>query len=343
MPEPIVLPAAGGSPSPPSPVTGVRYRNLLADELGLYSSTTVTTTATTADADRQVILSDFGFDGVSQDYLDRSYLYVKDGDQAGLQRRVLSGTFDGPIQSMLIDKPYSAPLQSGTAVEITWPLPVKRHMNVRGLFELVNEALRMCWVPVRITTTGNNTYSYDLSAYPWIEQPDQIYGIYDTVLTTPQLPYQLSSYDYSIREFGAARSLLVHRLYTTAETFEIYAVVRGDRYLSDGTTWTFRTTPGLLNDTEQAAVPEAWVLAFGMVKALQQWAKLVHADRRMSREERQETLADLAQRRDMWARAAYQIKTYEFPQAPPRPAHGLAGTDRVWPNSDNWLMDPRYW
>ena len=44
-------------------------------------------------------------------------------------------------------------------------------------------------------------------------------------------------------------------------------VIRGDRLIYDGASWTYATTAGLQDDNDRAAVLEEQAVAFAMVKA----------------------------------------------------------------------------
>lgn len=314
MPAPIIGPS---SVTTGTGATRRTYRRRLADELGELAVLTVSSTADTAvtpDAARQVLVTALGSDGVPFDRFDGAYVYAADGAQAGEVRRVLDGTFDGPLGSLLLDRPFSSALASGTEIELTRPLPGARHLTLKGLNDLVDEALERIWIEVRLSLTGNGTYSYSLAAYPWLQMMSQTAGIYDTKWLPAPTVATLSPFGYRFVSNGITRTLVTDQIYASDETFELAAIVRADRYVYNGTTWGYVTTPGLQSDTYQAAAPESWVLAFGMVKALQTWSKAVMADRAMDRQEKAFTLADIMDRRRQWARAATRIKFQEFPK-----------------------------
>lgn len=330
---PIIVPSSSVT------ATGVTRRTIrrrLADELGMYGAYTVSSTPSTSvtpDAARQLLVTSIGSDGVPEDYLDGSYVYAVDGTQAGETRKVLSGTFDGPIGSLLLDRPFSAALASGTEVEITSPLPVGRWLNLKGLHEAINEALARIWVAARLTMTGNGTYSYSLDAYPWITDPDQIRVLQDSYYYGSSRPAYRSPYSVRMVVNGASRTLVVDAIYSSADTFYLDVFVRGDRYVSDGTTWAYQTTPGLQSDLYQCAAPEEQVVAFAMTKCLQAERRMIMMDRRMDKGERDERLRENGRRTLTWARAAARIKREQFPKPIPEAQRGMAATaDFVrWP------------
>ena len=102
---PIIGPASSSSATG---ATRATLRRRLAEELGMYGSYTVSSTpsaSVTPDAARQVLVTALGADQVPESYFDGSYLYVADGTQAGETRKILEGSYDGPIGSLLLDRP----------------------------------------------------------------------------------------------------------------------------------------------------------------------------------------------------------------------------------------------
>lgn len=315
---PIIL---NGSGTPTGP-TLRELRNRLADELGFYHATTVTTEASSSEASRVVIADEVRDDETGFDFLGQ-WVYARDGAQAGVQRRIISQPgvgYQGARSVLLLSRPFAASLDAGTAIEITAPLPSKRHAAIKGLNDLINEGLARIWVEVRIALTGNGTYEYDLSAYPWLTRASQTRGIYDDRWTATGIPELLSPYTYDIATNGINRTLQTQVAYTTADTFHLAAIVRADRLVFDGSSWSYVTTPGLLNDTYQAAVPEEWAVAFAMVKSLQYLTRLTMQSRQLDKDEKAATLADIMDRRRIWAAAAASIKRNEMP----KPLHGKA-------------------
>jgi hypothetical protein len=330
---PIIGPASSSSATG---ATRKTIRRRLADELGMYGAYAVSSTpsaSVTPDAARQVLVTSIGSDGVPEDYLNGSYVYAVDGTQAGETRKVLSGTFDGPIGSLLLDRPFSAALASGTEVEITSPLPVGRWLNLKGLHEAINEALARIWVAARLTMTGNGTYSYSLDAYPWITDPDQIRLLQDSYYYGSSRPADRSPYSVRMVVNGASRTLVVDAIYSSADTFYLDVFVRGDRYVSDGTTWAYQTTPGLQSDLYQCAAPEEQVVAFAMTKCLQAERRLIISNKTIDKTERSEMLRENGRRTLTWARAAARIKREQFPKPIAEAQRGLvASADFVrWP------------
>ena len=324
MPAPIIGPASSSS------ATGATRRTLrrrLAEELGMYGAYTVSSTPSTSvtpDAARQVLVTALGSDQVPESYFDGAYLYVADGAQAGETRKILEGAYDGPIGSLLLDRPFSAALASGTEVEITSPLPGGRWLTVKGLNECVNEALARIWVAGRITMTGNGTYEYSLASYPWITDPDQIRGLDDRFFFGTERPATRTPYPWRVVVNGATRTLVTSTQYSSADTFYLDVFVRGDRLVSDGTTWAYQTTAGLQSDSYQCAAPEDQVVSFGMVKALQAYRRVLLADALMDKREKAAMLAENERRTLSYARMAARIKRETFPKPYPDTQRGIA-------------------
>jgi len=320
---PIIIPASSTSGTGP---TLFQIRQRLADELGIYHLTTVSDTGDNADTARVVIADEFRDDEAGYDWMGQGWLYAKNGDQAGIQRRIISqpdAGYQGNLGAVLLARPFSSALEVGDIVEITSPLPVKRHLAIKGLNDLINEALARIWVEVRLAITGNGTSSYSLTSYSWLKRYDQTRGIYDDLWMDPANEPELSPYPYRFVTTGAGVTLVTGRTYTSADTFYLAAIVRADRYVSDGTTWGFTASPGLLGDAYQCACPEEWAVTFAMVKALQHMTKLLMLNKRLSKDERTMAYADLMQRRQQWAAAARSIKENEFPDPVAEPTESM--------------------
>jgi len=313
MPTLIVPSAPPGGTGP----TLATYRRRLADELGFWLQTATTATPSGGDPSRVVLADELRDDEVGYDLVGGLWLYVAWGGLAGTQRRIVRQAdvgYQGALGAVVVSRPFSSPLAAGATIEITAPLPVKRHLQVKGLNDLVNEALARIWVEARLPIAGNGTASYDLAAYPWLTSVEQVRGIYDTRWAAPGQAAELSPWGYRLVTNGATRTLVTEDSYTAADTFEMAVLVRADRLVYDGAAWSYLTTPGLIDDADQAAAPEAWVLAFGMVKALQYLTRLTLLDRALDQKTKQAMLADLLDRRRTWAAAAKQIKLESFPK-----------------------------
>lgn len=311
---PLIIPSSstGTGTSPTLP----QSRNRLADELGFRLSTIVSDTGDNGDAARVVIADELRDDEMAEAQM--PWLYVNDGVSAGIQRRLVSQPgvgYQGNLGAVVLSRPFSASLTAGTNITLTAPLPVKRHLGVLGLDDCINQALALIWVPARLTLTGNGTYTYDLSAYPWLDLADlQTRGVYDSMAWGLAFPSQLSPYTARIVSNGAARTLTVDVLYSTADTFYLDVVVRADVLIYDGTAWAYATTPGLLGDAYQTAAPAQWVHVFAMMKSLQQQRKMLQMRPNPDPKLHAYTVAEVQQRINTWAMAAVKIIREQFPK-----------------------------
>lgn len=319
-----------------SGTTRRRYRRVLAEALGFWQEAVTTATATQGEAARMVFAEELRDDEAGLPFLGAPWVYVRTGAQADTQRRFVSQFgvgYQGPLGALMVSRPFSAALASGVSIEVTNPLPVKRHLAIAGLNECVNEALGRTWVEVVLAVTGNGTYEYDLAPTPYLQADWQLRGVYDrlwgdTGTTAPEL----AATDTRIVADGAERTLVLDRAYDSGSTFYLHAIVRGDAVVYDGSSWTYPTEPGLQGDDWQAAVPESWVRAFGMVMATREAMKVAMADREMDKDERNLALADLDRRRQQWARTALAIKRTQFPKPLAARRDGLigAGAPSAW-------------
>jgi hypothetical protein len=316
MPTPLIVPTnvSGGGIALP------RYRELLADELGFLQTTTVTTAATSGEA-RRVVLADELRDDEAGYGLLGTWLYVRTGVLAGTQRRILNDSeagYQGTSSAVVLSRPLDAPLAVGTVVDITGPLPIKRHLGVKGLNDCVTEGLARCPAQAILTLelTGGSSNRLSLDDYPWLTHVDQILTIseyYGVVGANTAHPTTLP---YSIATNGVSRELVLGRQYSADETVEIQATLSGDRLIYDGTTWDYRTeNPGLHDDNDRAVIPEHWATTFGMSRALRFLYRWVRDNRQMNRDEKRDMLADLMIERQKWASACMVLRDQEFPRA----------------------------
>jgi hypothetical protein len=323
------------------------YRNPLADELGFLLETSVRVAAAHTSARRVVLADDFRDDEAGSELLPGGggYLYVRTGDEAGTQNRIIATSeagYDGPRGMVTLARPFAAPLAAGTVVEVTSPLPVKRYGGVKGLDDCINEALARLPVIARITLTGSGYDQYSLEDYPWLTHEDQIVGIYDRSSGASSL-YALapSAYGFRIDGDGVARTLVTERTYSAADTVELAVAVPGDRLIYDGAQWTYAAEPGLQDENDRGAAPEHWVVAFGMVKALQFLERMV-LRQGGDREARLDAVREIRDRKDTWDLTAKRIMLHEFPRAVARrTGSALAGYATTQPTTDSgWSTWP---
>lgn len=295
-PSSLVVTSALGTDSTFPTLADLRHE--LADQLGTYGSYRVSAVATGGEPARYVLADELRDDEESRSQFAGGYVYAASGNQQGRVRRILQEGYEGPFGALRLSRPYDAALAVGTTIELTHPLPVTRHLAVKGLNQIIDEALERLRVRARIPLAGNGTRMYSLAAYPWLTRYEQTDGIYDYGwggLSAALDPPILSPYPYSIRTDGATITLETGWQYATTATFYLSVLVPANRLIFDGTIWGYNPL-GLQADTDQAAAPVQWVVAFGMVKGLVYLRRLTRKDKTLSKDEQAEALAEIAER-----------------------------------------------
>ncbi len=298
------------------------YYRRLASELGFYTSSSTTSLPSAGDPTRVLQVNELRDDEVDYDLFPRMWAYVASSDQAGSQRRIITheAGYQGPPGVIFVSRPFAGIVPSGSTIEVTSPLPVKRHLGIKGLMDCVNEALALINIEAIITVTGNGTYQYDLANQPYLTDIRQVRGIWDTAYLDPTYPAQLSPWPVEIRKNGPDHTLVTQRIYSTAETFDLSIIVRANRLIYDGSAWSYLdndATLGLQGDTDQAAAPPQWVHTFAMVKALQHLRQIVAQRNGVEKDARTFAMAEIETRLQRWASAAARIKVKELPRPLP--------------------------
>jgi hypothetical protein len=345
MPHPLILPTdlSGGGIALP------RYRQLLADELGFYLETTVTTTATNGEARRVVLADEFRDDESGSEIVTGGggYLYVRTGELAGSQGRLLSqsdAAYQGSRSAVVLSRPFEVPLTVGAVVAVTSPLPVKRYLTTKGLDDCVNEGLARCPAVATLTLEGTDSDRLDITDYSFLTHADQILGVYDRYGVTDGNAAYLSGLPYRIDANATTRYLVLGRRYATDEPFEVQVSLPGDRLVYDGATWgTVDDNPGLHDENDRAAVPEGWVLAFSMIAALRFLERMVWHRNGVERQARLDAVAEIRERRAQWTASAARLRVLEFPRGPARPAASMVGgttTSTEWDGPEDLGSSP---
>jgi hypothetical protein len=302
------------------------YRADLGETLGLYQHIMVTSISASGEAARLISAEELRDDEEQPLQFVGAYAYAVDGLQAGQQRRVLKQRFDDPFDTLMLARPFAAPLAVGTSVEVTWPLPVKKLSAVKGLNDIVNEALDRCRVVGRLPLVGDDTRSFNLAATPFISSEEDTNGIYDwqsTMQTTD--PPALSPHGYSLRVDGRTVSLQTDYRYASGDPFELAVFTTGKNLIGQNGIWGYSTT-GLVHDDDQGAVPLYWVRAFGMVKAIDHLLLLARRDPALMTDQQQ---AEWLATRARWLATAAKIVVDEFPTPNPKSAASAAALT-VW-------------
>lgn len=310
-PQAVIVPSLTG--------TGPTFRELylmLADELGFIQQTTVSATATNAEAARTVLTYDAidDMDPEGDGAWAMWWLYVVDGTWAGGQRRVLSRGHLGNEGALILDRPFPTPLLVDTQIILTSPLPIAKRMGIDGCKESVNKGLNRCLTEGRFAFTSTGVDNYSLNGYAWLRSTSQFTGLWDRQggIDVSNAPRR-SSTRYGLDVDGADLTLTTMPTYPSGTDFQLGVIARGDRLINDGSAWGFAATPGLVDDDDMAAVPAEWVRAFGMVKAVQHLDRVLQADRHLDKETKAERRQIVADRKPIYVRAANAISR-SFPQ-----------------------------
>lgn len=325
----------------PSTTTGsgytlATYYRRLASELGFYQATIASSLATLGDTTRYIIADELRDDEADYDFFGRPWVYISTGALAATQRRILShpAGYLGPLGALTVSRPYDQVVPVGSVLEVTNPLPVKRHLSIKGLADCVNEALALINIKTIATVTGNGGYEYDLAALSYLTDERQIIGIYDTAYLDPTYPAQESPWSFEVRANGVDRTLVTSRIYSTAETFDLHFIIKANRLVFDGTTWSYLSNNvalGLQGDLYQAAAPPQWVHTFAMVKALQHLRLMTSHRTDVEAQALQRAMAEIERRVAFWASAAARIKVKEFPRPHPPRLVGMVYADQSAP------------
>lgn len=311
MVGPIVVPTTTTATG----VTRAAYRAAIAGEIGHWRRLTISATpdaAVTPDAARQVLCTALRSDNVPATRYDGHWLYVPSTDET---RRVLEGSYDGADMSLLLDDPFSTPLASGTAVEITNTLPGSWYADLKGLNQIVGDTLKILPVWARVAIEGNGTRSYSLNAYAEVAD-ETISHLEDRYYGTTADPVEPSAYGFVVQQDGADRTLVTDAAYVDGAGFTLVAVRRAHRWIKSGGTWA--EGDGLQSDADEAAAPEHWVRIFGAVVAYRYLIEVTEEDEALSEEKRARRIARYERRIRAYAPAQRRIRDHELPRLSPR-------------------------
>lgn len=317
---PLITPEAGADAAGRMPSLS-DYRGPLADQLGSYLRSTIGSGASAGEPGRWALVDDLKDDEGERARYAGAYLYLASGSLPPQQRRIRKTGYEGPggavALSRVLENGSHVPTNPsvGSVVEITSPLGAKRLGTVKGLDDLINEALARFTVTARLSLSGNGTYRHNLSAYPWINRPELVDGIYDwsgSAGTSDIVAPTLSGYEPTLAINGASVTLETGSLYTSAETFQLKVFVPANRLIYDGSIWGYAQT-GLTNDGDQAVPAVEHVVPLAMAKGLEYLPRLIRQQRKageLSAEDAAELLADVSERLPYWRKAANQILEY---------------------------------
>lgn len=308
----LTVPASIDIPSQ-FPTLAECYR-ALADELGLYCRSIVSSATVTGEPGRWALV-----DALRDDEEDRSqyaggYIHAVNGTYAGQDRRIRREGYEGHYGALQLARPYPATLAPGTDVEVTYPLPVRRVGTMRGLVDFIRDATERVYVEARIPLVGNGTRLYSLDGYDFITSEEWTNGIYDwcgqSSTITPARPVTWSP---NVKVNGPTITLELPIVYGIDVPFELGVFVLANRLIYDGSAWGY-SSAGLVADTDQVAAPMRWIRPIAMLKALQYLTMRAESDETLSDAQRARLLAQYGRRLATWAVAAAKIIADELPR-----------------------------
>lgn len=244
------------------------YREAFGRQVGLWSQYTVSETATELTREDVVLIDDLVDSEDTEERYARRYLYVRDGDEIGAQRRVHGQGYDGPAGALVVTRGYEGPLRAGTSVEVTAPLPSEQMAGIQGLNQYLNQGFAACTIEYRLSLTGNGTRSLSLRDYEsFIDQNDRVDAIFDSTAFQTGQPLEPSPYGARIDTSGAERTLVTDYTYADGQALAVRVLRQGHTLVRSSGVWG-SSTVGLTSDDQAAAVPVRWAVAAAMCKAL---------------------------------------------------------------------------
>jgi hypothetical protein len=224
------------------------YRRRLAEEIGVHMVGTTTTPASGLEAERYVVSLDVRSDTAPPGFFDGLYLYVTTGAQAGVQRRLVGGGFEGPAGALVVDYPFDAALASGVTFELS-ALPAVTYLGLRGMNVLLNRALEelplVDKLPIAAVTAQRE---YSLASYDWPIKA--IRDVYEPRLVATD-PLVRAPRGWRLVLDGEAPTLVLDTSYTTGDTFYIEVTRPASTRIRASGAWG-DTSSGLSADTDEA-------------------------------------------------------------------------------------------
>lgn len=260
MPIPLILPSSSTADG----ISLATYRQRLAEELGTFLVGTTGTPAAGLEAERYVSSVDLRSDAPSPGLFDALYLYVTSGAQAGVQRRLLAGGYEGPAGALVVDYPFDAPLAAGVTFELS-ALPARTYLGLRGMHVYLNRALEALplidRLPIPAVTAQRE---YPLIDYSWPIKA--IRDVYEprSVATDPLVRAPRT---WRFVNDGESPTLILGDSYTTGDTFYVEVTRPASTRIRSAGAWG-DTAAGLSADTDQALYDAKTVvnLALGPAK-----------------------------------------------------------------------------
>ena len=244
----------------------IRWR--LAAELGYFGRGTVTTLASGLERERVILSSTFASDRPKPDHFDGLYVYVTGGDQAGVQRQLMDGAYEGPTGAFQVDYPYAEPLALQTPFELG-ALPAVTYLGQRGLNEIIALALEQLPVVDLVEISGvTGQLEYSLSSLPWPIK--RIEGVYDS-RASAQDPRRRSMQRAELLLDAESPTLVLSHGFTTGSTFWLKVTRGAHTRIKQAGTWG-DSVAGPVDDSDCVLYEPRTVVAQAKPIALRQLA-----------------------------------------------------------------------
>ena len=266
MSYPLITPSVSSS----STVTGVslaRYRNRLSKTLGYFATGTVTTRTSSLEAEKFVIAATLKSDQVPPEHFDELFLYVTSGDQAGQQRRLVDGAFDGPNGALRVDAAFTAALAADTTFEIA-VVPAVRCLGIGGTNEAINWSLETLPIVDVVPVVSDGTRRVTVSQYTWPVKGVQ--GVYRPISVSDER-LCLTSQRATFVNDAESPYVQLDCAVTSGTTFYLGLLRPASTRIQQNDVWG-DSTSGLVNDSDAALYDEATVVTQARPEALRRMA-----------------------------------------------------------------------
>lgn len=249
MSIPLIDPGSGTGATG---ITRLAYRKRLGRMLGPYFEGTVSAEAAGLEAERYVISDSVGSDDIPPEHWDGLYLYVRDGAQAGEQRKLQRGAADNPLGALVMDAPFDDALVAGTAFEIS-VLPAESYLGATGQHSALDEALESLPVLDFVSVTAVTDQSeYDFTGYPWpIKSISSV--VYPRTSTTNERRRSLHSGAWNLVQDTSSTvlSFIGGVPFTAGDVFEVGLLRPANTWIKTAGVWA-SSSGGLTTDEDSA-------------------------------------------------------------------------------------------
>jgi hypothetical protein len=259
---------------------GLRRALFRSGKLGRYQLVTTSATPTGGDAARTLVSDELvDFDKSANAY-DGVYAFLADGALVGQQRRASKGQFTNSTGTLLLARPFSGTVESGTVVELCFRLPAIAADGVSGIRECLNQALRVLPIPDRLTFTASdaNQLHYDTDDYPWLLRGERLGAVYQVPSAATDNPSPWPG-AISWRADASAPQLELRYPFNVGDTFQVLVARPAATWIRSGGTFG-ESTVGLVDDDDAVYLEPTIVIEAALAYAYGTLAELTSGDER---------------------------------------------------------------